>query len=38
VVKFWAKRIDMDLDRINEVPTKWREGVRAYIIENTEEG
>jgi hypothetical protein len=38
VVKFWAKRIDMDLDRINEVPTKWREGVRQYIIENTEEG
>ena len=36
MVKFWAKRIDMDLDRINEVPNKWREGVRAYIIEHTE--
>ena len=36
MVKFWAKRIDMDLERIDEVPNKWREGVRQYIIEHTE--
>lgn len=33
MVKFWAKRIGMNLERINEVPTKWREDVRQYIID-----
>jgi hypothetical protein len=37
MVKFWAKRINFDLERINEVPTKWREDVRQYIIENAED-
>ena len=31
MVKFWAKRIRYDLDRIDEVPTKWRDDVKAYI-------
>ena len=31
MVKFWAKRINMDLSRIDEVPKTWREQVRAYI-------
>jgi hypothetical protein len=31
MVKFWAKRIKYDLDRIDEVPTKWRDDVRLYI-------
>ena len=36
MVKFWAKRINFDISRINEVPLKWREDVRAYITEQTE--
>ena len=35
MVKFWAKRIKYDLDRIDEVPTKWRDGVREYIEAQT---
>lgn len=31
MVKFWAKRINYDLSRINEVPVLWREQVREYI-------
>ena len=31
MVKFWAKRIRYDLDRIDEVPAKWRDDVKAYI-------
>lgn len=31
MVKFWAKRINYDLTRINEVPTLWRDGVREFI-------
>lgn len=33
MVKFWAKRINMDINRIDEVPAYWREAVRAYIEE-----
>lgn len=36
MVKFWAKRINYDIDRINEVPTKWREDVRQYIEQETD--
>ena len=35
MVKFWAKRIRYDLDRIDEVPTKWRDDVREYIEAQT---
>lgn len=35
MVKFWAKRIKYDLDRIDEVPTKWRDDVREYIEAQT---
>ena len=31
MAKFWAKRINYDIARINEVPTLWREQVRAII-------
>jgi len=31
MVKFWAKRINYDLDRLDEVPELWREQVREYI-------
>lgn len=31
MVKFWAKRINYDIDRIGEVPALWREKVRALI-------
>lgn len=31
MAKFWAKRINYDLSRINEVPSLWREQVRAII-------
>ena len=34
MIKFWAKRIGMDINRINEVPLAWRDGVRAYIESN----
>lgn len=35
MVKFWAKRIRYDLDRIDEVPTKWRDDVRECIEAQT---
>ena len=35
MVKFWAKRIKYDLDRIDEVPTKWRDDVKLYIEAQT---
>ena len=31
MVKFWFKRIDGDITRIDEVPSKWRDAVRAMI-------
>jgi hypothetical protein len=31
MVKFWAKRIGYDPDRIGEVPALWRARVNAYI-------
>lgn len=31
MVKFWAKRINYDLNRIDEVPTLWRKQVKEYI-------
>lgn len=31
MVKFWAKRINYDITRINEVPTLWRAQVRQLI-------
>lgn len=34
MVKFWAKRINYDINRIDEVPTLWREQVRAFLEEN----
>ena len=37
VVKFWAKRIGMNLERIDEVPVRWREDVRQYIIDQETE-
>lgn len=33
MVRFYASRIGYDLTRINEVPVRWRENVRQYIIE-----
>ena len=33
MVKFWALRIDYDITRIEEVPTLWREKVKACIDE-----
>lgn len=37
MVKFWAKRINFDLERIDEVPVRWREDVRQYIIDQETE-
>lgn len=31
MAKFWAKRINYNVLRINEVPTLWREDVRQLI-------
>lgn len=31
MAKFWAKRINYDIERIDEVPALWREAVRALI-------
>lgn len=31
MAKFWAKRINYDLNRIGEVPSLWRDQVRAII-------
>lgn len=35
MVKFWSLRIDMDLDRLDEVPNKLRDKVKKYIEENS---
>ena len=34
MVKFWALRIEMNLERIEEVPAKLRDKVREYIEQN----
>lgn len=31
MAKFWFKRIRGDIDRIDEVPERWREDVRRLI-------
>lgn len=31
MAKFWAKRINYNIARINEVPALWRDEVRAMI-------
>jgi hypothetical protein len=31
MAKFWAKRINYDISRIDEVPALWREQVRELI-------
>ena len=31
MAKFWFKRIKGDINRINEVPTAWRDEVRQMI-------
>ncbi len=31
MVKFFAKRINYDIERIDEVPSLWREQVRQLI-------
>ena len=33
MVEFWALRIDMDLERLGEVPEKLKDKVRTYIQE-----
>lgn len=32
MAKFWAKRINYNILRIDEVPALWREDVRQLII------
>lgn len=32
MAKFWAKRINYNILRINEVPALWREDVRQLIV------
>lgn len=32
MAKFWFKRINGDINRIEEVPTAWREEVREMIV------
>lgn len=34
MVEFWALRIEMNLERIEEVPTKLQDKVRTYIEEH----
>lgn len=34
LTKFWYIRINGDISRIDEVPTLWREKVKAAIEEN----
>lgn len=34
MVKFWALRIEMNLDRIDEVPAKLQDKVKTYIEEH----
>lgn len=31
MAKFWARRINYDIERISEVPSLWREQVRVLI-------
>ena len=31
MAKFWAKRINYDINRLDEVPKAWREAVREII-------
>ncbi len=31
MAKFWARRINYDIERIDEVPNLWREQVREII-------
>lgn len=31
MAKIWARRINYDISRIDEVPSLWREQVRAII-------
>lgn len=33
MAKFWFKRIKGDIERIEEVPTLWREQVRGMIVQ-----
>lgn len=36
MAKFWAERIEYDLNRIDEVPVKLREKVKNYIKQHVE--
>ena len=36
MAKFWAERIEYDLSRIDEVPTKLKEKVKSYIKQHEE--
>jgi len=36
MAKFWAERIEYDLNRIDEVPAKLREKVKNYIEQHVE--
>lgn len=33
MAKFWAKRINYEIERIEEVPALWRDQVRQLIEE-----
>lgn len=36
MAKFWAERIEYELNRIDEVPVKLREKVKNYIEQHNE--
>ena len=36
MAKFWAERIEYELNRIDEVPEKLREKVKNYIEQHVE--
>lgn len=36
MAKFWAERIEYDLERIEEVPAKLQDKVKTYIEEHSE--
>lgn len=36
MAKFWAERIEYELNRIDEVPVKLREKVKNYIEQHVE--
>lgn len=36
MVKFWAERIEYDLERIEEVPAKLQDKVKTYIEKHKE--